>query len=55
MAFQTQNPSTLEILNAYDALNPDDIKNAIKKAHQTFLKFKHKKPKSRVDKMNKLA
>ncbi|RRO24482.1 NAD-dependent succinate-semialdehyde dehydrogenase [Flavobacteriaceae bacterium 14752] len=55
MVFQTQNPFTSEVLNTYEALNLSDIKDSIKKAHQTFLKFKHKKPKSRAEKMNKLA
>jgi len=55
MAFQTQNPFTNEKLKAYEIANQDEIENYILKSHQTFLKFKHKKPKSRAVKMNKLA
>lgn len=55
MAFQTQNPYTSKTISYYEVLARDEIENCILQAHQTFLKFKHKKPQTRADKMNKLA
>lgn len=55
MAFQTINPYNQKILKTYETFSDKFIAVTIKSAHQTFLKFRHKKPSSRTEKMIRVA
>jgi len=55
MGFQTVNPYTNSVLDHYSYLSDYDLNETIQKAHEAFLKFRHKKPSSRSEKMKCIA
>ena len=55
MTFTTVNPYDQKEIQQYHTIDNDQVDSIIKNAHQTFLKFKHKTPGSRTDKMLKVA
>jgi succinate-semialdehyde dehydrogenase/glutarate-semialdehyde dehydrogenase len=55
MTFTTINPYDQRKINSYKTFDQNQVKDTIEKAHETFLKFRHKKPSSRSDKMLKVA
>jgi len=55
MSFTTKNPYTLQNIKEYDILNDSKVEEIIEKAHRTYLKFRQKKPSSRIEKMLKIA
>lgn len=55
MAFTTRNPYNSKLLNTYETQSDLDVETIIAKAHQTFIKFKNKKPDSRASKMQNVA
>jgi len=55
MGFQTVNPYTNSVLDQYSSLSDHDLNETLQKAHEAFLKFRHKKPSSRSEKMKRVA
>jgi succinate-semialdehyde dehydrogenase/glutarate-semialdehyde dehydrogenase len=53
--FHTYNPYTKSKLNSYPGFSTEKLEHTIQHAHETFLKFRHKKPSSRSEKMKRIA
>jgi succinate-semialdehyde dehydrogenase/glutarate-semialdehyde dehydrogenase len=53
--FQTYNPYTKSKLDSYQVLSEEKIQHILSKANEAFMKFRHKKPSSRSEKMKRVA